>query len=126
MAWSDSVCSSPGCARLADDVPEGKDPREKSQSSAGDGQPDIFTVTKAVGAYDKAHISRLKPRSQLEARRHSRSPAGRWPDRALAEVTKGDIREVLTEMVEAGNPVAANRALAGSKRSSAGTCRMIG
>jgi len=77
---------------------------------------ETYTVRMAVAGYEKAHISRLKPRSQLEARRPlEKILLARWPDRALSEVSKADIREVLSEMVEAGNPVAANRALANLK-----------
>ncbi|CAA7617546.1 Integrase family protein [Candidatus Terasakiella magnetica] len=77
---------------------------------------DTYTVRKAVAAYEKAHISRLKPRSQLEARRPlEKVLLKRWPERALSDVSKADIREVLAEIVEAGNPVAANRTLANLK-----------
>jgi integrase len=93
----------------------GNDPRVTKKAVAK-APPTALTVSKAIAAYDNAHISRLKPRSQLEARRPlDKILLARWPDRALAEVTKADIREALAEMVEAGNPVAANRALAGLK-----------
>jgi len=77
---------------------------------------DAFTVREAVAAYEKAHISRLKPRSKLEARRPlEKILLKRWPEWDLSEVSKAHIRAVLAEMVEAGNPVAANRALANMK-----------
>ena len=76
----------------------------------------VYTVRKAVAGYEKAHISRLKPRSQLEARRPlEKILLTRWPERALSDIAKANIREVLGEIVEAGNPVAANRALANLK-----------
>lgn len=101
---------------------KGEDPREKKEEG---GTPalatlaapvETYTVRKAVEAYEKAHISRLKPRSQLEARRPLKKILlTKWPDRALADVSKADLREVLSGMAESGNPVAANRALANLK-----------
>lgn len=105
-------------------VRAGEDPRseerqEKEAETAAMAPPapvDIYTVRKAVAAYEKAHISRLKPRSQLEARRPlQKILLTKWPDRALADVSKADLREVLSGMAESGNPVAANRALANLK-----------
>lgn len=100
---------------------KGEDPRgikqaEEEAAKAIPQAPDIFTVRKAVAAYEKAHISRLKPRSKLEARRPlEKILLKRWPEWDLCKVSKAHIREVLAEMVEAGNPVAANRALANMK-----------
>jgi integrase len=101
----------------------GEDPRSEekvaekiAKASAAPAPLDIYTVRKAVAAYEKAHISRLKPRSQLEARRPlEKILLARWPERALADIAKANIREVLAEMVETGKPVAANRALANLK-----------
>ncbi|MBF0562534.1 MAG: integrase arm-type DNA-binding domain-containing protein [Alphaproteobacteria bacterium] len=95
---------------------KGEDPRAEAKAAAEALKvppPSVFTVQKAVEAYEKGHISRLKPRSQLEARRPlEKILLARWPDRALAEVTKRDIREALADVVDAGHPVAANRSLA--------------
>jgi integrase len=98
---------------------KGIDPRAEKRAAleaANAPRPSVFTVTKAIAAYEKGHISRLKPRSQVEARRPlEKMLLTPWPDRALAEVTKADIREGLADIVEAGNPIAANRALANLK-----------
>lgn len=102
---------------------KGEDPREKKEegSTLGLATPaaapvETYTVHMAVAAYEKAHISRLKPRSQLEARRPLKKILlAKWPDRALSDVSKADLREVLSGMAEGGNPVAANRALANLK-----------
>ena len=103
-------------------IRSGEDPRseekeaEKATKASAPVSADIYTVRKAVAGYEKAHISRLKPRSQLEARRPlEKVLLTRWPEKALSDVTKADIREVLAEIVEAGNPVAANRTLANLK-----------
>lgn len=101
---------------------KGEDPRGKKEEGgtpalATPAAPvETYTVRKAVEAYEKAHVSRLKPRSQLEARRPLKKILlTKWPDRALADVSKADLREVLSGMAESGNPVAANRALANLK-----------
>ncbi|CAA7613316.1 putative Site-specific recombinase XerD [Magnetospirillum sp. LM-5] len=102
---------------------KGEHPREKKGEGGtlGLATPaaapvETYTVRMAVAAYEKAHISRLKPRSQLEARRPLKKILlAKWPDRALSDVSKADLREVLSGMVESGNPVAANRALANLK-----------
>ncbi len=74
--------------------------------------PIAFTVAKAIELYEKRHISKMKPRSQLEARRPlSAILAAKWSTRPLASITKADIRGALDEIVDAGHPVAANRAL---------------
>jgi len=99
----------------------GEDPRVIKKAAAEAAKmlaqpPSVFTVRKAVAAYETTHVSRLKPRSQLEARRPlEKVLMARWPDRALADVAKADIREALADIVDAGNPVAANRALANLK-----------
>ena len=101
----------------------GEDPRseekaaeEEKKASATPAPVEVYTVRKAIVGYEKAHISRLKPRSQLEARRPlEKILLARWPERALSDVSKAVLREVLAGIVEAGNPVAANRALANLK-----------
>ncbi|MDO8606156.1 MAG: tyrosine-type recombinase/integrase [Phaeospirillum sp.] len=100
----------------------GEDPRSEEKAAGEEMKAsappsiEVYTVRKAVAGYEKAHISRLKPRSQLEARRPlEKVLLARWPERSLSDVTKADIREVLAEIVEAGNPVAANRTLANLK-----------
>ena len=101
---------------------KGEDPRPEQKAAAEVAKapppppPSVFTVRNAVAAYEKAHISRLKPRSQLEARRPlEKILLTQWPDNALVDVTKADIRGALSKMVEAGTLLAANRALANIK-----------
>jgi hypothetical protein len=67
---------------------KGKDPRpkkkaaEKAAKASPPPRPAVFTVSKAVAAYEKFHISRLKLRSQSEARRPLvRILLAQWPDR---------------------------------------------
>lgn len=100
----------------------GEDPRaeekaaEESAKIAVQASAEAYTVREAVTDYEKAHISRLKPRSQFEARRPlDKILLARWPERALADVRKTDIRRALKEMAEGGSPVGANRALANLK-----------
>lgn len=100
----------------------GEDPRseekaaEEEKKASAQSSIEVYTVRNAVAGYEKAHISRLKPRSQLEARRPlEKVLLTRWPEKALSDVTKADIRAALSEIVEAGNPVAANRTLANLK-----------
>lgn len=100
----------------------GEDPRAEEKAAAeaekASASPpaNAYTVWEAVADYEKAHISRLKPRSQLEARRPlDKILLARWPDRALTGIGKADIRKALSDMAGSGSPVAANRALANLK-----------
>lgn len=94
----------------------GQDPRAEKraakQAAFAAPAPEVDTLRKAVAAFERLHISKLRPRSQFEARRPLDRLVERWGDRALSDIRKHEIREHLADMVEAGHPVAANRALA--------------
>ena len=95
----------------------GADPRaEEAEEKAPEAlaASEIFTVAKAIEDYERKHISRLKPRSQLEARRPlEKILITRWYNSKLLDITKAELRGVLANMADEGAPVAANRSLAG-------------
>jgi hypothetical protein len=96
---------------------EGRDPasekREARRRLVTDG------VDELVEAYIKNHVSKRRSSGEV-SRILKRELVGRWGTRSIHEVTRRDIIELVSEIVDRGAPVAANKTLRWRRRFSAG------
>lgn len=89
-------------------VAHGVDPAKKVEKA-----PTLTTFGAVAQKYKERHLTKLKPRSAEEGWRPFKNLfLPRWKDRPLADIRRGEVWEVLDELLETKRPHAANRSFA--------------
>jgi integrase len=87
---------------------EGRDPATEKREARR--RITVDTVPDIVALYTKQHLSKRRSGREL-TRILQRELVGRWGSRTIHEISKRDIIDLITSVVDRGAPVAANKAL---------------
>ena len=87
---------------------EGRDPATEKREARR--RITVDTVTEIVTLYTKQHLSKRRSGREL-TRILQRELVERWGSRLVHEISKRDIIDLITAVVDRGAPVAANKAL---------------
>ena len=87
---------------------EGRDPATEKREARR--RITVDTVTEIVTLYTKQHLSKRRSGREL-TRILQRELVERWGSRSVHEISKRDIIDLITAVVDRGAPVAANKAL---------------
>ena len=87
---------------------EGRDPASEKREARR--RITVDTVTEIVALYTKQHLSKRRSGGEM-TRLLQRELVARWGSRSIHEISKRDIIDLITAVVDRGAPVAANKTL---------------